>query len=87
LGFISCTQRCPFKLFSKFCKRVQNEKKVCLISKIRSVHEEEFENLAFKDFCVENGFKHEFCTLTSPQQNSVVERKKLFILKKWKEIC
>jgi hypothetical protein len=53
-----------------------------LISKIRSVHEEEFENLAFEDFYVENGFKHEFYTLTSPQQNGVVERKKLFILKK-----
>lgn len=47
--------------FSKFCKRVQNEKN-CFISKIKSDHGREFNNLAF-----ENSSNHEFSTLETPQ--------------------
>ena len=36
--------------FLKFYKRIQNEKKSCLISKIKSNHGEESENFAFEIF-------------------------------------
>ena len=65
----------PFKAFSKFYKRVQNEKRL-LDLKIRSDHGGEFKNVLFEIFCDENSFKHGSSTLWSalraPQQNGVV---------------
>ena len=63
-----------FKAFENFAKRVQKEKGFCITS-IRSDHGTEFENEFFKTFCNENGFSHTFCSLRTPQQNGVVERK------------
>jgi len=56
------------------CKRVQNEKKVCITS-IRSDHGGEFENEIFHLFCEENGILHNFSTARTPQQNCAIERK------------
>ena len=50
------------------------KKRVCIAS-IRSDHGEEFENDKFQLFCEENGILHNFSTLSTPQQNGVVERK------------
>jgi len=63
-----------FHEFSKFCKKVQNEKEV-LISTIRSDHGGEFENHVLKEFCDQNGIVHNFSSPRTPQQNGVVERK------------
>ena len=57
-----------------FCNRVENEK-AHKINKIRSDHGGEFENDRFTSFCMEKGYKHEFSTPRTPQQNGVVERK------------
>jgi len=62
------------KSFISFAKRVQNEKGF-FISKIRSDHGGEFDNDAFKAYCEENGFSHNFSSPRTPQQNGVVERK------------
>ena len=48
MGFFSHEDK-AILAFSKFWKRVQNEKG-CLIFKIRSDHDEEFDNLAFENF-------------------------------------
>ena len=61
-------------VFSKFSKRVQNEKGVT-ITCIKSDHGGEFENHAFEKFCDEHGIEHQFSSPRTPQQNSVVERK------------
>ena len=63
-----------FKVFSIFCKRIQNEKGMC-INSIRSDHGGEFENESFQLFCEENGIHHNFSAPRTPQQNGVVERK------------
>ena len=63
-----------FKLFSKFCKQVQNEKEFKIVC-IRSDHGGEFENQLFDEFCIEHGIKHQFSCARTPQQNGVVERK------------
>ena len=63
-----------FNVFFKFCKRVQNEKGVCIAS-IRSDHGREFENENFQFFYEENGILHNFSTPRTPQQNDVVEKK------------
>ena len=63
-----------FKVFKVFCKKVQNEKGVSIVS-IRSDHGGEFENELFENFCEENGINHNFSTPRTPQQNGVVERK------------
>ena len=60
--------------FSNLCKRIQNEKGVSIIS-IRSDHGKEFENKEFENFCLQNGFDHNFSAPRTPQQNGVVERK------------
>jgi transposase InsO family protein len=77
MGFFSHEDK-AILAFSKFGKRVQNEKG-CLIFKIRSDHDGEFDNLAFKNLYVENGFKHEFSTLRIPQQIGDVERKNRYL--------
>jgi len=61
-------------MFYKFCKRIQNEKGIC-ISSIKSDHGGEFENDLFEKFYEENGIHHNFPTPRTPQQNRVVERK------------
>jgi quinol monooxygenase YgiN len=48
MGFFSHEDK-AILAFSKFGKRVQNEKG-CLIFKIRSDHDGEFDNLAFENF-------------------------------------
>jgi hypothetical protein len=62
------------KVFKNFCKKVQNEKQYS-ITTIRSDHGGEFDNIAFDDFCKENGYEHHFSAPRTPQQNGVVERK------------
>ncbi|KAL5548818.1 hypothetical protein UlMin_004049 [Ulmus minor] len=62
------------QFFSNLCKIIQNEKGVSIIS-IRSDHGKEFENKEFENFCLENGFDHNFSAPRTPQQNGVVERK------------
>ena len=42
---------------------------------IRSDHGGEFINEKFESFCSMNGYKHNFSTPRTPQQNGVVERK------------
>jgi transposase InsO family protein len=57
-----------------FVRRAQ--KKLGLpIKKIRSDNRTEFKNTQVKEFLDEEGIKHEFSSLYTPQQNSVVERK------------
>jgi transposase InsO family protein len=45
------------------------------IKKIRSDNGMKFKNTQVEEFLVEEGIKHEFSSLYSPQQNGVVERK------------
>ncbi|XP_075096219.1 uncharacterized protein LOC142174339 [Nicotiana tabacum] len=61
--------------FEVFCKRVER-KRGHLISTIQSDHGGEFESRAFKDFCNDQGYTHNFSAPRSPQQNGVMERKK-----------
>ncbi|GKV40372.1 hypothetical protein SLEP1_g48027 [Rubroshorea leprosula] len=63
-----------FSEFTKFCKKVQNEKGFT-ITCIRSDHGGEFENDKMKEFCNSNGIEHNFSSPRTPQQNGVVERK------------
>ena len=71
--------------FSKFCKKVQNEKGFTITS-IRTDHGGEFDCKPFEIFCEENGFEHNFYAPRTPQQNGVVE-KKIELWKKWGEPC
>ncbi|XP_042983357.1 uncharacterized protein LOC122312768, partial [Carya illinoinensis] len=61
-------------VFTKLCKRIQNEKGYT-ISSIRSDRGKEFVNKNIETFCDENGFIHNFSAPRTPQQNGVVERK------------
>jgi hypothetical protein len=45
------------------------------VKKIRSDNGSEFKNLQVEEYLEEEGIKHEFSALYTPQQNSVVERK------------
>jgi len=63
-----------FEVFFKFCKRVQNEKRL-FITSIISDHGGEFENQSFHLFNEENGILHNFSIVRTLQQNGVVERK------------
>ena len=38
-------------------------------------HGRKFKNYEVANFCDEQGIRYEFCTLKTPQQNDVVERK------------
>ncbi|CAL8175355.1 unnamed protein product [Prunus armeniaca] len=51
--------------------------------RITTNHGYEFENSQFMKFYEEMGIKHEFSVSTTPQQNVVVERKKLEFLLRW----
>ena len=63
-----------FQTFSNLCKRIQNEKGLSIVA-IRSDHGKEFENKDFENYCLQNGFEHNFSAPRTPQQNGVVERK------------
>ena len=63
-----------FHVFSKFYRRVTNEKSFS-IQNIRSDHRIEFKNQDFEKFCDEKGIDHNFLVLRTPQQNGIVERK------------
>ena len=63
-----------FQVFSKFYRKVTNERRF-LIQNIRSDHGTEFENQKFEKFCDEKKIGHNFSAPRTPQQNGVVERK------------
>ncbi|RDX86689.1 hypothetical protein CR513_31953, partial [Mucuna pruriens] len=63
-----------YEIFEALCKRVQNEKGICIFV-IISDHGKEFENVEFKTFYEKNGIFHNFSLPRIPQQNGVVERK------------
>ena len=60
--------------FKKIVKRIQVEKGRA-ISRIRSDHGGEFENIKFENFCDKYGIHHEFSAPKTPQQNGIAERK------------
>jgi hypothetical protein len=60
-------------------RRAQNEFGL-RIKKIRSDNGTEFKNSQIEGFLEEEGIKHEFSSLYTPQQNSVVERKNRTLL-------
>jgi transposase InsO family protein len=62
------------EVLKKFLKRSQNEFDV-RVRKIRSDNGTEFKNIQVEDFLDEEGIKHEFSTLYTPQQNEVAKRK------------
>jgi IS30 family transposase len=63
-----------FDQFVNFYYWVENEKS-STIDTIRSDHRKEFENIKFDDFYNKRGYKHEYSTPHTPQQNGVVEKK------------
>jgi transposase InsO family protein len=62
-----------------FLRRAQNEFGL-RIKKIRSDNGTEFKNSQIEGFLEEEGIKHEFSSLYTPQQNGVVERKNITLL-------
>ena len=60
--------------FSKFCNKVQNEKRFT-ITCIRSDHRREFENIDIEEYCNEHGINYNFSAPRTPKKNGVVERK------------
>jgi transposase InsO family protein len=62
------------EVLKKFLRRAQNEFDA-KVKKIRSDNGTEFKNTQVEDFLDEEGIKHEFLTLYTPQQNRVAERK------------
>jgi transposase InsO family protein len=63
----------------RFLRRAQNEFRL-RIKKIRSDNGTEFKNSQIEGFLEEDGIKHEFSSLYTPQQNGVVERKNRTLL-------
>jgi transposase InsO family protein len=57
-----------------FIRRAQKEFSLPIM-KVRSDNETEFKNTQVEELLDEEGIKHEFLTLYTPQQNGVVERK------------
>jgi transposase InsO family protein len=62
------------KVLKKFLKWAQN-KFDAKVKRIRSDNDTEFKNTQVKDYLDEEGIKHEFSPLYTPQQNGVAERK------------
>jgi transposase InsO family protein len=62
------------EVLNKFLKMSQNEFDV-RVRKIRSDNDTEFKNIQVEDFLDEEGIKHEFSALYTPQQNEVAKRK------------
>jgi transposase InsO family protein len=63
----------------RFFKRDKNEFGL-IINKIRSDNRTKFKNSQIEGFLEEEGIKHEFSSLYTTQQNSVVERKNRTLL-------
>ena len=63
-----------FSEFPKWCRLVQNEKSISIIS-IRTDHGGEFECKPFEEFCDKHGVSQNFSASRTSQQNGVVERK------------
>ena len=63
-----------FNEFSSFCKRIQNQKSLNIVT-IRSDHGGEFENESFANFCDKHGITHNFAFPRASPQNGIVERK------------
>jgi transposase InsO family protein len=68
------------EVLNKFLRRAQNEFDA-KVKKIRSDNGTEFKNTQVEDFLDEEGIKHEFLAPYTPQQNGVVERKNLTLIK------
>jgi hypothetical protein len=66
--------------FVKFSKEVENRKGFSIIN-IRNDHSGEFISDLFEMLYEEKGYYHNFSTSRTPQQNGVVERKKLVSLR------
>jgi transposase InsO family protein len=62
------------EILKKCSKRAQNEFYL-KIKKVRSDNRTEFKNTGVEEFLVEDGIKHEFSVLYTPQQNGVAEIK------------
>jgi hypothetical protein len=62
-----------------FLRRAQNEFRL-RVKKIRSDNGMEFKNSQIEGFLEDEGIKHEFSSLYTPQQNGVVERKNRTLL-------
>jgi transposase InsO family protein len=62
------------EVLKKFLRRAQNEFDT-KVKKIWSDNDIEFKNTQVEDFLDEEGIKHEFFALYTPQQNGVAERK------------
>jgi hypothetical protein len=54
---------------------------------IRSDYEKEFENTKFNDFYNKRGYRYKYSAPHTPQQNKVVERKKIEYCKNLPEPC
>jgi transposase InsO family protein len=64
------------EVLKKFLKRAQN-KFDTKIKKIRNDNGTKFKNTEIEDYLDEEGIKHEFLALYTPQQNGVAERKNM----------
>jgi transposase InsO family protein len=62
-----------------FINQAQNEFELN-VKKIRSDNGSEFKNLQEEEYLEEEGIKHEFSALYTPQQNGVVERKNMTLI-------
>jgi hypothetical protein len=66
-----------------FFFKVENAKDFSIV-KIRSNHDGKFISNLFKSFCEEKGYHHNFSTPRTPQQNMIVEMKKMIYLRNGK---
>ena len=62
------------EVFKTFARRSQREYNSPIV-KIRNDNGTEFKNMKIKEWCDEEGIKHEFSATNTPQQNEVLERK------------
>jgi transposase InsO family protein len=72
------------EVLKKFLKRAQNgfDAKV---KKIRSDNSSEFKNIQVEDYLDQEGIKHEFLALYTPQQNGVAKRKNRTLIESGKD--
>ena len=74
MGFLYVSQNEAFDKFLLFFRRVQIVHGA-RVAAIQTDHGGEFENNSFDEFCDEQGIKHQYSSLRTPEQNGVVERK------------
>ena len=60
--------------FLKILLKIENEKDTH-VCRIRSDRGGEFKDSSVTEYCIGNGYKHEFSAPKTPQQNRIVERK------------